>query len=188
LFTVSSLAAAIFFMAHVILAKSTLFLVSGVVHRLEGTYELKKLGGLYTGYPALAILFMIPAMSLAGIPPLSGFFAKLALIQAGLDAQQYVIVATALGVSVLTLFSMIKIWTEAFWKPLPEGSLPHTKDLTRMVREGRLQTLIIPIVTLALITVIIGVFAEPFYNLALQAAEQLMNPALYIQAVLGDPA
>jgi multicomponent Na+:H+ antiporter subunit D len=57
-----------------------------------------------------------------------------------------------------------------------------------MVREGRLQTLIIPIVTLALITVIIGVFAEPFYNLALQAAEQLMNPALYIQAVLGDSA
>jgi multicomponent Na+:H+ antiporter subunit D len=134
LFTVSSLAGAVYFMAHVILAKSTLFLVSGVVQRLEGTYELKRLGGLYSVYPVLAILFMIPALSLAGIPPLSGFFAKLALVQAGLAAKQYAIVATALGVSILTLFSMIKIWTEAFWKPLPDtGSLTEVRGFPQRV-------------------------------------------------------
>jgi multicomponent Na+:H+ antiporter subunit D len=200
LFTVSSLAGAVYFMAHVILAKSTLFLVSGVVQRLEGTYELKRLGGLYAVYPMLAILFMIPALSLAGIPPLSGFFAKLALVQAGLAAQQYAIVATALGVSVLTLFSMIKIWTEAFWKPLPEAvpltaATPYLQratsrelSLAQEVRRGNLQPLVLPIVALALVTVVIGLFAEPFFNLALQAAEQLMNPALYIEAVLGGPA
>jgi multicomponent Na+:H+ antiporter subunit D len=188
LFTVSALGGAIFFMVHVILAKSTLFLISGVVQRLEGTYELKKLGGLYADYPLLAILFLIPALSLAGIPPLSGFFAKLALVQAGLAAGQYAIVATALGVSVLTLFSMIKIWTEAFWKPLPEGEVRPPSDPFQMPSKSDLALLVSPILVLALIALIIGFTAEPLYGLARQAAEQLMNPALYIQAVLGGSA
>jgi multicomponent Na+:H+ antiporter subunit D len=188
LFTVPSLGGAIFFMAHVILAKSTLFLVSGVVHRLEGTFELKKLGGLYADYPLLAVLFLIPALSLAGIPPLSGFFAKLALVQAGLDSQQYAIVATALGVSVLTLFSMIKIWTEAFWKPLPGGEMRAAPQPAVIIRRGGLSLLVVPILVLALLTVIIGLSAESFYELARQAAEQLMDPAIYIQAVLGGSA
>jgi multicomponent Na+:H+ antiporter subunit D len=188
LFTVPALGGAIFFMAHVILAKSTLFLVSGVVHRLEGTFELKKLGGLYAGYPLLVILFLIPALSLAGIPPLSGFFAKLALVQAGLAARQYAIVATALGVSLLTLFSMIKIWTEAFWKPLPGGAGTRAiPEPAVIIRRGGLSLLVIPILVLALLTVIIGLSAELFYDLTRQAAEQLMDPAMYIRAVLGDP-
>ncbi len=60
-------------------------------------------------------------MSLAGVPPLSGFFAKLTLIQGGLEAERYAIVVAALVVSLLTLFSMTKIWAEAFWKPAPEN-------------------------------------------------------------------
>jgi multicomponent Na+:H+ antiporter subunit D len=188
LFTVSALSGSIFFMAHVILAKSTLFLVSGVVHRLEGTYELKKLGGLYAEYPLLAILFLLPALSLAGIPPLSGFFAKLALVQAGLAAKQYGIVAAALGVSVLTLFSMIKIWTEAFLKPLPAEEPRSEPQPGLNHRDSGLPLMVIPILALVVLAVIIGVSAEPFYDLARQAAEQLMDPARYIQAVLGGPA
>ena len=188
IFTVSALSGAIFFMAHVILAKSTLFLVSGVVQRLEGTYELKKLGGLYADYPLLAILFLIPALSLAGIPPFSGFFAKLALVQAGIGAGQYAIVATALGVSILTLFSMIKIWSEAFWKPLPEGATRQKGKAAQIFRLGEYSLLVLPIVGLAIVALILGLAAEPFYDLARQAAEQLMQPAIYIQAVLGGPA
>jgi multicomponent Na+:H+ antiporter subunit D len=185
LFTVSALSGAIFFMAHVILAKSTLFLVSGVVHRLEGTYELNKLGGLYANYPFLAILFLIPALSLAGVPPFSGFFAKLALVQAGLASGQYLIVAAALGVSVLTLFSMIKIWTEAFWKPLPQTENPSSPQPAVIIRKGGYSLMFLPILALATLAVIIGLSAEAFFQLAWQAAEQLMNPAIYIQAVLG---
>lgn len=191
LFTVPALAASVFFMAHVILAKSTLFLVSGVSHRLHGTYDLKELGGLYRSYPALAILFLIPALSLAGIPPLSGFFAKLALVQAGVANSQYVIVAVALGVSVLTLFSMIKIWNEAFWKPLPayaEVAPGVERTLTGVAagsNPGSIRLLIAPIVAMAFITVTMGLAAEPFYVLATQAAEQLLDPSGYIHAVLG---
>jgi multicomponent Na+:H+ antiporter subunit D len=180
LFSVHALAGSIYFMAHVILAKSTLFLISGIAQRKYGTFELKQLGGLYRSSPLLSILFLIPALSLAGIPPLSGFFAKLALIQAGLALGQYAIVAVALGVSILTLYSMLKIWTEAFWKPLPEPQGPAV-----FRQEGSLTGLVLPVLLFASITLVLGIAAEPFFALALQAAEQLLTPSAYIQAVLG---
>jgi multicomponent Na+:H+ antiporter subunit D len=185
LYTVPALAGTVFFMAHVIVAKSTLFLVSGISYRLQGSYQLKKLGGLYSTSPALSVLFLIPALSLAGIPPLSGFFAKLALIRAGLGLEQYAIVTVALGVSILTLYSMIKIWTEAFWKPLPPRSFDGPVAEADIGASWNMGILIGPIAALAFLTVTIGLLAEPFYSLATLAAEQLLNPAGYIEAVLG---
>jgi multicomponent Na+:H+ antiporter subunit D len=102
--------------------KTNLFLVSGVMRLVGGSFELKELGGLYRTSPLLAALFLVPAMSLAGMPPLSGFVAKLGLVQAGLAVEQYWLVAVALAVSALTLLSMTKIWAEAFWKNAPEGA------------------------------------------------------------------
>jgi multicomponent Na+:H+ antiporter subunit D len=169
----------VFFMMHVILAKSALFLVSGVAYRLRGTYDLKELGGLYQTSPGLAVLFLIPALSLAGVPPLSGFFAKLALVQAGLATAQYAIVATALGVSLLTLFSMTKIWGEAFWKPAPA-------PLHTLAVPERDTSLLLPIAVLAMLIVTIGIGAEPLLTLATRAAKQLLDPGDYLRAVLGS--
>ncbi len=178
LFTPLALAGSVFYIIHHIIVKANLFLVSGIAHRVQGTYEIKKLGGLYRDLPGLAILFLVPAFSLAGLPPLSGFWAKLTLVQAGLGVQQYLIVTTALGVSLLTLFSMTKIWAEAFWKPSPNN---HS-DVTSY-RQPLL--LYAPIIGLAVLTVTIGFFAEPFFALAMRAAEQLLNPAEYVRIVLG---
>jgi multicomponent Na+:H+ antiporter subunit D len=178
LFTPLGLAASVFYIAHHIIVKTNLFLVSGVVERLSGTFELKKLGGLYQTHPGLALLFLVPAMSLAGLPPLSGFFAKLGLIQAGLPLEQYAIVGIALGVSLLTLFSMLKIWNEAFWKPLADNQPAADNRPTPIA-------LFAPIVLLATLTLVIGFGAGPIFALALRAGEELMNPAGYIQAVLG---
>jgi multicomponent Na+:H+ antiporter subunit D len=176
LFTQAALAGAVFFMIHVVLSKSALFMVSGVVYQLKGTYQLKKLGGLIGSSPGLTLLFLIPALSLAGIPPLSGFFAKLSLIKAGLAAGQYAMVAVALGVSLLTLFSMIKIWNEAFWRPGGD---------VRAIPVGHRPALYLPMVLLAVLIVLAGLAAGPVYSLASRAAEQLLNPAGYIQVVLG---
>lgn len=174
LFTPLALAGAIFYITHHIVVKTNLFLVSGVVHRLRGTYQLKKLGGLYRLYPFLGVLFLIPALSLAGIPPLSGFWAKFVLIRAGLEAEQYAIVAVALAVSLLTLFSMTKIWAEVFWKAETE---PTTAADNPPLRQ--MLALVGPIVLLAAVTIIIGIFAEPFMQLATAAAEQLLSPEQY---------
>lgn len=184
LFSPLAIAGSVFYIAHHIIVKTNLFLIGGLVHRLQGTAQLKESGGLYRRYPLVAILFLIPALSLAGIPPLSGFWAKLMLVQAGLEIKQYAIVITSLAVSLLTLFSMTKIWTEAFWKEKPETSQPDSAPAAPPLTFGDSFLYHFPIVTLALLTLAIGLFAEPMFALAQQAAAQLLNPAEYIEAVL----
>jgi multicomponent Na+:H+ antiporter subunit D len=181
-----ALAGSIFYVMHHIIVKTNLFLISGLAAKLQGTYELKDLGGLYRDRPGLALLFLIPALSLAGMPPLSGFFAKLALIRAGLEAQRYVIVAVALVVGLLTLFSMTKIWAEAFWKPRPQKTptLPPGEETRRTPRGYK--RMLVPAVALAAITVVIGLGGEVFFRLALDAADQLLDRTGYVAAVLGD--
>lgn len=181
LMTPLALAGTVFFMLHLIAAKSALFLVSGIVARVAGTTGLARLGGLYHGQPLLAALFLVPALAMAGIPPLSGFWAKFALVRAGLDEGAYRTVAAALGVSLLTLFSMTKIWSEAFWKRPPDeaGSAP------RPIPAGRLAQMVVPALALALVTVGMGIAAEPIFRLAFSAANQLLDPGGYIAAVLG---
>lgn len=180
LFTPLALAGAIFYIMHHIIVKANLFLISGVVHRLQGSYALKNLGGLYRSHFGLGVLFLIPAMSLAGIPPLSGFWAKFTLIRASLEENQPVIALVALVVSLLTVFSMTKIWSEVFWKDRPETT-PEPVSLSTTVH---LQ-LYLPVVALAAITVVIGLMAEPVFALASQAANQLLSSGEYIAAVLG---
>jgi multicomponent Na+:H+ antiporter subunit D len=178
-----SLAAAVFFMVHVIIAKVTLFLVSGAVHALLGTYDLKRLGGLYKHSPALALLFLIPALSLAGIPPLAGFWAKFNLVWAGIEAGRGVVTAAALGVSMLTFFSMLKIWNEAFWKAGPEGETVGADHPPLSLSSGL--ALYLPMTFLALLVLVAGLAAEPLWDLSSRAAQQLLHPAGYRAAVLG---
>lgn len=185
LFTTLALAESIFYLIHHIIVKTNLFLLSGVVERLGGSYDLKKLGGLYQTYPLLTLLFIIPAFSLAGIPPLSGFWAKFILVKAGIETNQYVIVSTALLVSILTLYSMTKIWNEGFWKKSPQTSPDGAPAAGHKLTKTECISLVLPIALLAVITIVIGLYAEPFVALAQRAAEQLMNPSEYIQAVLG---
>lgn len=177
LFTRLALAGTVFYLAHHIVVKTNLFLVSGVVLRLQGTLELSRLGGLYRSHPALGLLFLIPALSLAGLPPLSGFWAKLILVIAGLERASYTIVIVALLVSLLTLFSMTKLWTEAFWKPEAANDMPLAPVVWR--------ALVAPIAGLALLTVAVGLAAEPVMQISLRAADELLDPSAYVQAVLG---
>ena len=183
LYTPLALAGSVFYITHHIIVKTNLFLVSGVAYRLQGTYQLKRMGGLYRHYPILAVLFLIPAFSLAGIPPLSGFWAKFVLVRAGIEEAQYAIVIISLVVSLLTVFSMTKIWAEAFWKAEPEGRETTAEQNPPL---SNLWGLVVPIAALAAVTIVIGLFSEPFFILATAAAEQLLEPTEYIKAVLGE--
>lgn len=184
MFTPMAVAGSIFYIIHHIIVKANLFLVSGIVKRIAGSFDLKFLGGMYKTSPLLSVCFLIPAFSLAGIPPLSGFWAKLALVKAGLEIEQFVIVAVALGVSLLTLFSMTKIWEEVFWKPVPQPLAGNDQKTVRALVGMEKAGYFFPVLLLALMTVAIGVFSEPLFALSKNASEQLMNPDLYIDAVL----
>ena len=184
LFTPLAIAGAVFYVVHHIIVKANLFLVGGVAARLSGSMELKRIGGLWRSAPVIAVLFLIPAGSLAGFPPLSGFWAKLAVLRAGLEAEAWIAVAAALAVGLLTLYSMTKIWGEAFWKPHPDGEAAAARPVSR----GDMVRLAAPIAGLAAITLAIGVYAQPLFELALRASEELMDPAVYVAAVLGPEA
>ncbi|MCX7610566.1 MAG: Na+/H+ antiporter subunit D [Ignavibacterium sp.] len=185
LFSPLAIAGAIFYIIHHIIVKTNLFFVSGVVKRLKGSYLLNEVGGVYKYYPMLGLLFLIPALSLAGIPPLSGFWAKFVVIKAGLDLNQYLVVAVALIVGLLTLFSMTKIWNEVFWKDDPSGDNKNVNEMYESLTTTKKFMMYSPIVFLALITIIIGFYAEPFFTFANDAATQLLDSSLYINSVLG---
>jgi len=184
LFTPLAIIGGVFYIMHHIIVKTNLFLVSGFTYRLLGSYELKDLGGVYKYRPLLAVLFLIPALSLAGIPPLSGFFAKFVVIRAALEAEAYLVTFVALLVGLLTLYSMIKIWAEVFWKKVPDH-VKNTEELKGKLNEKHAWAYYLPMVGLAICTLIIGLYGQPIYELAEMSAEQLMNPQLYIEAVLG---
>jgi multicomponent Na+:H+ antiporter subunit D len=177
-----ALVGSIFYIVHHIIVKANLFFVGGVMARIGGSFDLKNLGGLYRYYPWVGVLFLIPAFSLAGFPPLSGFWAKLILIKAGLELASYWIVAVALVVGILTLYSMAKIWAGAFLPKAPDGF--PTGPLPPETRRAVVM-LCIPVAILAAMTLTIGFYTEPFFLLAEAAADQLLNPNIYIQAVLG---
>jgi len=178
IFTPLGIAGGIFFTLHNMVAKTNTFLVSGLISRMQGTYELKQVGGLFKKSPVLAVLFMIPALALAGIPPLSGFFAKVILIKAGFENGNYVITIIAILTGLLTLYSMIKIWNEAFLKQQPEEAVKREKYTLRFAD-------LFPSVLLAAVTVMMGVFASDVFDITMKAAEYLMNPQIYIESVMG---
>ncbi len=182
LFSPLAIAGGVFYLIHHIIVKTNLFFVSGVIKNIRGTYDLKKLGGIYKLYPIFGLLFLIPALSLAGIPPLSGFWAKFTVIKAGLELNEYTIVIVSLIVGLLTLYSMTKIWNEVFWKDETD-EIKEKKRFSELEISKRI-FMLSPIIVLAIITVIIGLYAEPFFEFATETSKQLLNKNIYINAVL----
>jgi multicomponent Na+:H+ antiporter subunit D len=146
--------AGVFFMVHNILAKAALFLIAGIMWRTAGHYDLRRIGGLYPARPLLAVLFLIAGFSLVGIPPSSGFWGKFMLVQESFVQGRYAWGGLALAVGVLTLYSMVKIWLEGFWKPHPRGAdlAATTLDLTPAYAV---------VLVLALLLLVMGLFPEP---------------------------
>lgn len=180
LMTPFSLAAALYYMVHNMIAKTNLFLISGVVESIHGTDYLKNNGGLFTKKLWLSLLFLISALGLAGLPPLSGFFAKLFVIQSAAEIESYGSIFVALSVSVLTLFSMLKIWNEAFWKAAPENVVIDSESsFAKSVYSPQM----ISIFILTSGVLLMGIFAGPIFETFLLAAKLMLDPSIYVDAV-----
>jgi multicomponent Na+:H+ antiporter subunit D len=178
--TALGLAGGIFYIIHHIIVKTSLLMIGGALEEIGGTGDLKEMGGQLRERPWLAFLFLLAALSLAGIPPLSGFFSKLSLLSAALEQEQYAIAAVSLGVSVLTLFSMTKIWAEVFWKAPP---VPATATAPPTI--APYWNLVAPAAILVTLSLLLGLGAGPALDFASTAATQLSEPLEYVHAVLG---
>ncbi|MCL4814178.1 MAG: Na+/H+ antiporter subunit D, partial [Vicinamibacteraceae bacterium] len=175
LLTPLALAGSILYTLHHIVVITSLFLASGVLLRLRRTTDIGGLGSLYRDQPVFVALAMVPIFSLAGVPPLSGFIGKLAIVRGAFEAGAYWVGALVLFVGFLTLLSMGRTWAEAFWAPATTG-----RDA---MPAGR--SLLATMAGLGVVTLAMTAGAEPLYGLAARAAEQLLQPDTYITAVLG---
>ncbi|HEX2577010.1 MAG TPA: Na+/H+ antiporter subunit D [Aquihabitans sp.] len=181
LYTVAGVAAAILYVMNQIVLKSTLLLVGGLVDHSAGSSRLAEVGGIARRFPVLGWLFLLPALSLAGVPPFSGFVAKLGVVQAGFDAGAWVVVGASLAVSVLTLYSMTKIWGGAFWGE-PQVVTEPTDALT--ARHGGTAPMLAATAALVVGSLVLAVLAGPLFELCQRAAADLLEPSAYIDAVL----
>lgn len=174
-----AVAGAIFFIIHNMVVKCCLFLCGGLMIQHAGSDDLNKIGGLLRRDPWLAALFLIAALSLAGLPPLSGFFGKWVLIREGFFQQQYSLVGFAVATSLLTLLSMLKIWSYGFWSPA-EGRFTNPKQRRPQTAAGMASISILVVFALSM-----GLGAESYMNVARRAARSVLDPRHYIAAVLG---
>jgi multicomponent Na+:H+ antiporter subunit D len=159
-------AAAIFFALHHSVVKAGLFLTAALVYKHSGHYDLRRIGGLYATRPSLAVMFLVLALSLVGIPPTSGFWGKYLIVKEGLLQEAFLWSGTALFVGGLTLYSMMKIWFEAFWKAHP--------DQTWQPPDGaRLTPAYSGLTILVLVVFIAGLYPEPLLKFTAAAAENL---------------
>jgi multicomponent Na+:H+ antiporter subunit D len=173
-----ALAGTILHVVHNMLVKSSLFLIGGIAERVAGTQALIRLGGLLDTAPWLAATFLLAALSLAGIPPFSGFVSKVVLLQAGVLGSHWIVVAISVLTSFLTLYSMAKIWTWAFWRG----------DPTSGARGPVPAAMLAPVLGLVTLAVAMGLGAAPALRFATDAARDLVDPTAYVAAVFPQGA
>ena len=167
----------VIYLIHDMLIKGALFMLAGTLIALTGTASLHKMGGLITRYPVLGWLFFISAISLAGIPPFSGFVGKLKIAEGGFDKGETLFSVLILVSSLLVLYSVLKVFTTAFWgeeKEIPGAGGRSAKGL------------LYPAAAFLLLSLLFGLGTEwvsPYVN---QTAENLLNPEKYIEAVLKE--
>lgn len=184
LFNEVAITGALFYLFHDIMVKTNLFLITGVIRQLRGTMNMDKLGGLYAEYPKLSLLMAIVLFSLAGIPPLSGFWPKIYLFEGSFIENNYVFVATLVIGSFITLYVIAKIWADVFWKSTPENV--EVQDKFKKLPPLRRVLLVLPVMLLAAVSLYIGFGAENVVRIAQHIAGEMMDTTPYIEAVLGN--
>ena len=165
----------IYYLIHDMIIKALLFLIAGTMVYLTGTNRIEKMSGLIRNYPLLGWLFFITMLSLAGIPPLSGFIGKVYVGQGAIEGGSFVLLAIAFLSSIFVLYSLLRIFMNCFW-----GETIINEDDDVPLKKGML----IPLVLFGILTIALGIGAEGLAPYVSDAARTLVNPEIYIDAVL----
>ncbi|MHC4364597.1 MAG: complex I subunit 5 family protein [Planctomycetota bacterium] len=146
--------------------KSLLFLTSGSIQMATGTRELKQMGGLAEKMPVTRATCTVASASIAGIPPFSGFWSKLVLVIAAVQAHFYWVAALIVFVSLCTLIMYLKVQRYAFLGETPE-SLDRVKEA-----KG---SMVVAMVFLALLCVLMGLLV-----IVPSLKESILEPAVKV--------
>ncbi|WP_270088393.1 proton-conducting transporter transmembrane domain-containing protein [Sphingobacterium sp. SYP-B4668] len=183
MFSKLAITGAVFYLIHDIIVKTNMFLIAGLIRQLRGSLDMLKIGGLYKDYPKISLLIGLVLFSLVGIPPLSGFWPKIFLIQDAFTLHQYAFIGAVIIGSFITLYVIAKMWSEVFWKN-PKDS-DDIEDKFMPLPLYRKILLVSPIVLLATTTLYIGLNAEAIVRVSDKIATEMLDTSAYIKAVLG---
>jgi multicomponent Na+:H+ antiporter subunit D len=186
--TVDGMSATIYYVVHHIVVQTALFLAAGLIEQVGGSTAIPKLGGMLAAAPVVAILYLVPALNLGGIPPFSGFLGKLGLFEAAIssgDGFAWINVAAGALVSLLTLYALMRVWSRVFWSPAPTPEEGAEKAEPLAVRTRIPRLMIASTVGLVVVTVALTVFAGPLYEFGDRAAAVLGERG-YVTAVFPD--
>lgn len=161
--TTVGLQAAIFYIVHSIIVQTNLFFAAGAIYRADGSFDLRTAGGISRSQPLLAGMVAVPILSLSGIPPFSGFWAKLTVIRTGFDQGMMWLPLAALLAGLLTIISMGSVWADGFWKSRAGGRIARPVPTSMFWA----------IATLSGATLLIGLFPGVLWQVAGIAAHAL---------------
>jgi multicomponent Na+:H+ antiporter subunit D len=175
-YTTEGMTGSLYYLIHDMVVKALIFLLGGTIIHLTGTSKLKEISGLIRLHPGLGWMFFIAALSLSGIPPLSGFLGKIFITEGTFEAGYLWLGGIGLFTSLMVLYSIMKIFMNVFW---------GYTDLTEEKEKGTTKGLMLPIGILTILTIALGLGAQGIHAYVDMAVEGLMNPNIYIEAVLG---
>ncbi|WP_225335535.1 complex I subunit 5 family protein [Halomicrobium urmianum] len=155
------------------LAKGMLFLAAATVRSAAGTSRLSELGGLAGRFPALSSAFMVGALALIGIPPLSGFFGKFLVFDAAVRADRSLTLAVLVGGSLLTIAYTTRAWLRGFWGERTAAVETAVRDPAQVA----------VVVAMALAVAAVGVGFEVVFAFAEAAAEAATDTDAYVEVV-----
>jgi multicomponent Na+:H+ antiporter subunit D len=182
-----AVAGAIFYAVHSIIVMTALYFASGIMSMMGGSYELRKLGGLYQKNAVISAVFLVLAFAVSGLPPFSGFWPKVMLVDAAFQDGRNWLGASILLSGFLTTLAMGRVWIYAFWRGGPEG----TADGRSAVFEGADAASLsagavwLPLGILTALVIYFGLQPEWMIELSTQGASGLIDPLGYIRSVFG---
>jgi len=171
-----ALAAAIVYAFNHAFIKSALLMVMGLLSSRTDpkSADFADIGGAGALMPPIiGALWLLGGMALAGVPPMNGFISKLAIVQSGVAAQQWLALLLAVGAGFLTLTYVIRTWQVVF-----QHKNPDLKLTIKPYGDG----VIAPVLLIGL-CLLLGLYTTPLLHLAGLAVQQLADPSTYIRAV-----
>ncbi len=176
-----ALSGAVFYAAHSMVVMTALYLLAGKMGHAMGTFDLHNAGGLYKSMPWLAALCLVLVFAASGLPPFSGLWPKVYLVKGALDVGAWWLAASILVSGLLTTIALVRMFALSYWRDRPDSG----GETVALSGQG---TAIAVTAALAFLTIVAGIYPEPFIQVSDRVAFELLHPNGYIDGVFPSAA
>lgn len=171
IFTKEATIGGIYYLIHDMIIKASLFMLIGIIMKVTNETDIRKIGGLIKDYPLLGFTYFIAALSLAGIPPLSGFYGKYFIVKAAMNEGYVMTAIIVLISSLVVLYSVINIFLQVFF------------GIGKKYVQPTINKMMFAAVLMTVLAVLFGVMSDALYPVIEKAALSIHSPETYVKAL-----